>query len=145
MKPIKKSVQPSLYFIAVLFLVFSFNSCAQKIVFNNSTVVPAAQGKVKVKKDNNNNFVVSVNIIHLTDPSRLQPSKTTYVVWMETKDNGIKNIGQINSSSSLLSSTLKGSLTTVTPFSPTKIFITAENDGNIQHPGDQTILSTNSF
>jgi hypothetical protein len=63
---------------------------------------------------------------------------------METEQEPVKNIGQINSSSSLLSKRLKGSFETVSSIKPTKIFITAEDDGTIQYPGTQ-ILTTTSF
>lgn len=54
---------------------------------------------------------------------------------METEDASVKNIGQIKSDSKFLSSKLKASFETVTPFKPTKIFITAEDNANVQYPG----------
>ncbi|WP_018617107.1 hypothetical protein [Segetibacter koreensis] len=54
---------------------------------------------------------------------------------METEHNGTKNIGRLNTSSGLFSSTLKSSLTTTTPYKPTAIFITGEDDSNVQYPG----------
>ncbi|QEC70319.1 hypothetical protein FRZ67_21510 [Panacibacter ginsenosidivorans] len=121
------------------------NSCSRKVSFNNSSVVPAAEGSVKVKKDKNSNYAISINIERLADASRLQPAREYYVVWIETENNGIKNIGQLKSSSSLFSNALKGSLETVTSFKPKKVFITAENNTNIQYPGEQVVLSTNNF
>ncbi|MGI4021188.1 MAG: hypothetical protein ACRYFA_06755 [Janthinobacterium lividum] len=123
-------------------LTFSLSSCSKKLTFVTSTVVPAAEGSAKIKKDDNKNKVVEVKVIHLTNPSRLQPAKKTYVVWMVTENNGTKNIGQLQSNSGLFSSTLKGELTTVTPYNPKKIFITAEDDAAIQFPGTQVVLTT---
>lgn len=132
--------------IALLFSVTVFlQSCAKKIMFTNSLIVPAAEGTVKVKKDNNNNYNIDLNLIRLAEPSRLNPAKAIYIVWMETETNGIKNIGQLKTSSGLLSKTLKSSLTTVTAFKPTKIFITAEDDASVQYPAGQTVLATNNF
>lgn len=128
---------------AMMFLFFS--SCARKISFQTSTVVPAAEGTVKVKKDKNNNYRISVAISNLAEPTRLQPSKNTYVVWMDTDNNRIKNIGQINSSTGFLSQKLKASFETVSSFKPIKIFITAEDDAAIQYPGMQVVLSTDHF
>ena len=68
----------------------------------------------------------------------------TYVVWMETDETYVKNIGQINTSTGLLSKRLKSSFTTVSSIKPTKIFITAEEDGSIQYPGT-TVLTTANF
>lgn len=131
--------------IAGAMMVFYFSSCARKVSFQTSSVVPAAQGKVKVKKDDNNNYGIKISISNLAEPDRLQPPKKTYVVWMETPDNGTKNIGQINSSKGFLSSKLKASFETVSSFKPVKIFITAEDDAAIQYPGMEVILSTSNF
>ncbi|MBC7749635.1 MAG: hypothetical protein H7Z76_13860 [Methylotenera sp.] len=116
-----------------------------KYNFSTSSVVPAAEGSVKVKKDNNNNYSINLDIKRLADPQRLSPAKKMYVVWMETEQNGRKNIGQLKTSSGLLSSTLTSSLQTVSTFEPTGFFITAEDDANIQYPGGQKVLSTGSL
>ncbi len=129
----------------VLFISLSLASCAKKIRFSTSTVVPAAQGSVKVKKDNNNNYNIDLSIIRLADPQRLTPPKNSYAVWIETEQNGTKNIGGLNTSGSLLSKTLKSSLKTVTPFKPTRIFITAEDNTSVQYPGSQVVLTTERF
>ncbi len=124
--------------------VFIFESCARKIAFQASTIVPGAEGTVKMKKDNNSNYTIHVELSNLAEPSKLEPAMKTYVIWMETEQEPVKNIGQINSSSSFLSKRLKGSFETVSSIKPTRIFITAENDGTIQYPGTQ-ILTTTSF
>jgi len=125
-------------------MIFAISSCAQKIRFNNSSVVPAAEGTVKIKKDNNKNYSIDIDVIHLADPKRLSPSKELYVVWMETDNTMAKNIGLIKSSSSILSSTLRGAINTVSSVKPTKIFITAEDNADVQSPGE-VILTTSSF
>lgn len=125
----------------ILFL----QSCSQKISFATSSVVPAAEGSVKVKKDKNENYNIDLSVMRLADPKRLDPSKKMYIVWADTRLNGVKNMGQLNTSSSFLSSTLRSSLKTVSPYKPTRIFITAENDAAIQYPGSQVILSTGNF
>jgi hypothetical protein len=131
--------------IAAAMMLFFFSSCARKISFQTSTVVPAAEGTVKVKKDKNDNYRVSLAISNLAEPKRLQPAKNTYVIWMDTDNNRIKNIGQINTSTGFLSSKLKASFETVSSFKPIKIFITAEDDAAIQYPGMQVVLSTGNF
>lgn len=125
--------------------VFTFGACAKKIYFTTSAVEPAAVGKVKLRKDNNGNYIVDVSITHLASPKRLSPPKDVYVVWMETENYGMKNIGRINSRTGFLSSTLKGSLRAVTSFKPSKVFITAENEGDIRHPGTPVVLTTEGF
>ena len=128
-----------------LVMLLSFNSCAKKITFQNSSVVPAARGKVTVDKDNNKNYVVKIKIDDLAEVDRLNPSRKAYVVWMETDESLVKNIGQIKSDTKFISSKLKASFETVTAFKPTKIFITAEDNADAQYPGSQLILETNRF
>ena len=130
--------------IGIVFLTLFFQSCATKYVFNNSSVVPAAEGQVQVTKDKNNNYKVVLDVKRLADPKRLSPSKEVYVVWMETEQDGIKNIGQLKTSSSLLSHELKSSLKTASSSKPVSFFITAEDNAGIQNPEGQEVLSTNS-
>ncbi len=131
---------------ALFFTTAVLQSCGTtKYKFSTSSVVPAAEGSVKVKKDKNNNYNIDLSVMRLADPKRLSPAKATYVVWIDTQNNGTKNIGQLKTSSSMISSTLKSSLKTVTPFKPVRIFITAEDDANIQYPGGQVVLNTSNF
>jgi hypothetical protein len=131
--------------IAAVGVLFYFSSCARKVNFQTSSVVPAARGDVKVKKDKNNNYSIQVSLYNLSEPKRLEPSKAAYVVWMETTENVTKNIGQINSSTGFLSNKLKASFETVSATKPTRIFLTAEDDAGIQYPGTQVIMTTNDF
>jgi hypothetical protein len=126
-------------------IIFFFTSCAKKAMFQTSTIVPAARGYVKVSKDNNKNYVIKVELTNLAEVKRLTPPKSTYVVWLVTEEDITRNIGQIKSSSSMLSSKLKASFETVSSNKPTKIFITAEDDGNVQFYGSQIVLTTNKF
>lgn len=127
------------------FIIISFYSCARKTTFVTSPAVPAARGNVKVKKDNNNNYQVKIKLSGLAEASRLEPAKQVYVVWMETDENLTKNLGRINSSSGLLSNSLKASFETVTAFRPVKIYLTAEDDANVLYPGTHVIISTSNF
>lgn len=133
--------------IGLLFLglLIPFQSCSKKIKFETSSVVPAARGDVKVSKNSNKNYVIKINFTNLAEVDRLDPPKKTYVIWMVTDQKYTKNIGQIKSGSSMMSSKLKADFETATPFKPVKIFITAEDDGNVQYPGMYTVLSTSNF
>jgi len=146
MKKVKTGQVKKIFLMATagLLLLF-FNSCAKKISFQISSVVPAAKGTVKVSKDKNQNYNITLSISNLAEPARLQPSKKTYVVWMVTEMNSSKNIGQINTSTGFLSSKLKANFETVSSFKPVKIFITAEDDADIIYPGMQMVLTTNNF
>jgi len=131
--------------IVVIGLSVPFQSCSKKIEFEKSPVVPAARGVVKISKNSNKNYIIKIKFDNLAEVDRLEPPKNTYVVWMVTDQKSTKNIGQIKSSSSMMSSKLKADFETATPFKPVKIFITAEDDGNVEYPGMYTVLSTNNF
>jgi hypothetical protein len=131
--------------LVILLLLSSLASCSKKTNFLTSPVVPAARGYVKINNDKNKNYVIQVQIVDLAEVQRLQPPKQTYVIWMVTEEDLTKNIGQIKSSTGMLSKQLKASFESVSSFKPTKIFITAEDDPGIQFPGTQVVLSTDTF
>ncbi len=137
-----KNFVSGLSFLLFLFIGFSLASCTRKLTFAVSPVVPAVSGSVKIKKSSNDNFVVRVKVLHLAPPERLTPPKDVYVVWMETKRNSIKNIGMIKSSTGLFSNTLKGEIQALSTLKPTSVFITAEDNGRVQYPGNQVVLRT---
>ncbi len=143
-----KSISRGKTFFAVLFaalIVFSFGSCGKKISFMNSSVVPAARGDVKISRDHNRNYVTNLDIFNLAESTRLIPSRSTYVVWLMFEDATVKNVGQIKSTTGFLNKNLKASFKAVSATKPTKVFITAEDDGSVQNPASQVVLSTDSF
>ncbi|OSZ77533.1 hypothetical protein CAP36_14230 [Chitinophagaceae bacterium IBVUCB2] len=144
---IRKIVTPKFLFslIVLIAAIILFNSCSKKIAFQISPVTPAAEGFVKVKQDNNKNYAIDIELTNLAAPDRLQPPYKIYIVWMESNEAPVKNIGQINSSSNWLSGKLKASFETVSPNKPTRIFITGEDDNNTQYPGSTMVLSTPNF
>lgn len=142
----KKNISRRIVTITTIFALAIFiSSCAKKIVFQPSEIVPAATGKVKLKKDNNNNYSINLEVKNLADSKRLTPPQNTYVVWIMTKENGVKNLGQIKSSSGFLSGKRTASLKAISPFEPTRVFITAERNNDIPYPGTQEVLTTRNF
>lgn len=128
------------------FLAFFASACSSKTVpFATSTVVPGAEGTVKVKKDDNQNYLIELDIDHLAPSQSLTPPRKFYVAWMETKENGTKNIGQVTSSKGMFSKARKASLSTVSTFKPIRIYITAEENGSIETPGGIVVMTTDSF
>lgn len=122
-----------------------FSACATKVPFQYSAEAPAARGNVKVKKDGNNNYAISIELTNLSEENRLVAPKTAYVVWMTSGSDYAKNLGRISSSSSMMSKTLKASFETISSEKPTKIFITSEEDGNATYPSNSIILTTTNF
>jgi hypothetical protein len=126
----------------IIVIVSVITSCAKKVQFQNSQIEPAAEGSVKVDKDGNDNYSIDLSVLHLPEPERLTPPKTTYMVWMETAQNGTQKIGQLKTSSGTFSRTMKSSLSSTTPFEPTSFFITAEDNGEASEPGNMIVLKT---
>lgn len=134
---------PSFRLLASACLLVAFlSSCAKPTTFLTSTVVPAAEGTIKLKKDSNKNYVIMIKMTNLAEVERLQPPKKAYVVWMENEEGRAKNLGQINSTHELISNKLKASFETVSPFKPTKIYITAEDETNVNFPSSMVILQS---
>jgi hypothetical protein len=131
--------------IVTTIMIFSLTSCAVRMPFSTTSVAPAAEGQVKVKRDNNENYFIKISVSNLVEVERLQPPKQTYVVWMRSDQEHTENIGQLNSSKGFLSKQLKASFETVSSSRPIEIYITAENDGSTGYPSDQIVLKTDRF
>jgi hypothetical protein len=147
MKTQKKgsSIKSIILVVGMLLMIIPLTSYAKKYPFLNSSIVPGAKGYVKVKKDKNKNYLVKVEVSDLAKIERVNSSKTTYVVWMETDEGHAENMGQLKSSTGFLSKRHNASLETVSPFKPVKVFITTENGTNVRYPGEQEVLSTENF
>lgn len=70
--------------------------------------------------------------------SRLNPPKNNYSVWSITDGGMTKNIGQL-----INKNAKKAVLKTVTPFDAKEIFITAEEEGNLNYPAGTEISRRN--
>jgi hypothetical protein len=132
--------------IVSLVFLFSFllslSSCSTKYVFATSSSVPAAQGWVKVKSDNNKNYSINLQVKMLAEPGKLTPPKAQYIVWIGTDNENSVNIGRLNSHDTFFSSMLEGSLKTTTPIKPKGFFITAENESSSVYSGGMVVLTT---
>jgi hypothetical protein len=108
-------------------------------------LVKVVYGNIQIKNDKNNNQSIKISITNLAEPERLTPPKKMYMVWMETDETFIKNLGQIKTSDGIFSKALKATFKTVTTFKPTRVFITAEDDENTTYPAEVRVLSTEKF
>jgi len=115
--------------IIILAAMLFLSSCASTEKFPVSTVAPAADITAVKKLDKNNNYAIEVTAKNLASVDRIAPLKKTYVVWIVTKNEGVKNIGQL-SVKNAKTSTLKS----LTPFDFNEVFITAEEQGDITYP-----------
>ena len=141
----RSGIIKSLIIVTILALTGTITSCAKKVNFQQSSVVPGADGTVRVKQDGNDNYNIKVTIKDLATVDRLESSKDTYVVWMDTRQGTTENLGQLISSSGLFSSQKTASLETVSSYEPVRIFVTAEQGRNVNYPGREIVLTTDSF
>ncbi len=132
-------------FLSLSVLLIVGTSCSSKTTFLTSTVVPAAEGTIQWKKDSNDNYVITLKMVNLAEVERLQPPKKAYVVWMENNEGRAKNLGQINSFHETFTKKLKASFETVSSFKPTKVFITAEDEANVEYPSSMIVLQSKAI
>lgn len=132
-------------FVSLSLVLLVGSSCAHKTTFQTSTVVPAAEGTIEWKKDSNDNYVITIKMVNLAEVERLEPPKKAYVVWMENQEGRPKNLGQINSSHETFTKKLKASFQTVSSFKPTKIYITAEDESNVNFPSSMIVLQSKAI
>jgi hypothetical protein len=142
MKILKQNIFSGILMVTLLFFI---TSCGINESFLRSSVVPAATGYVKVKKDENQNYAIKLKVNDLAESDRLQSSKKMYVVWMQTENGNFENLGQLQTSTGFMSKQRTASMETVSTHKPVRFFITAENEQNVQFPDRETILTTAIF
>ncbi|GHB78297.1 hypothetical protein [Persicitalea jodogahamensis] len=129
--------------IALLFFIaLTLGACSSKMTFQDSSVVPAASGDVKVKKDKNNNYQITVNVANLAEPKKLTPSRNVYIVWMDSDRSITKKLGQIKVGSGMFSKALTGEINVTEAEKPDRVFITAEDNADTMSPSTEVVLTT---
>ncbi len=106
--------------------------------FDRSWIVPRATARIIVKHPDDQRYEIIIKMRRLMPPEQLKTPKHSYVVWMDAGKDGIKNIGQLK----VTSEDRRDVLRAETPFRPEKIFITAEDNADIQTPVGQVVLTT---
>lgn len=89
---------------------------------------------MKSFKGGNGNSKLTLKAKYLTSPERLTPARRVYIIWLQTKDNGLINLGQLETDSSS-----KVSFETITPYEPNEVFITAEDNAALKYLTGQKI------
>lgn len=101
----------------------------------NSALVPAATGDVHTDNDPNGNTGVHVTVDHLARPHDLQPSYSSYVVWVQPQNQPPVNVGELH-----VDDHLQGKLDTTTPYKKFDVFVTAENDPRAAIPSGPQVM-----
>ncbi|MBA4259493.1 MAG: hypothetical protein C0446_10040 [Chitinophaga sp.] len=123
------------FFVLTLFVAFA--SCATTAKFPVSSVVPAAEITAKKKTDDNKNNTLEITARNLASPDRLVPAGTNYSIWVVSKGQGTKNVGQL-----LVTNGDKASFKTTTAFDFDEVFITVENQSDLSYPTGVEISRT---
>lgn len=110
-------------------LIALLSSCATQIKFPTSSVVPAATISAKKSVDKQKNISLEITAENLASAERLDPPGNNYSIWIVTKDHEVKNLGQLN-----IENAKKTVYTVVTPYDFDEIFITVEDQGDLDYP-----------
>lgn len=122
---------------AVSMFLIGLGGCAKEVRLPFSTELPAAMGEARISRDDNGNTVVNLKVEHFAPPQRLQPPRQVYVVWLESPDHEMHNLGQLR-----VNDDLKGELESKTPYEVFRIIITAEDYATAAQPGPQVVMRT---
>ena len=109
----------------------------QTWTMNTAESVPAAIGTVKVAEEKDGNTKVKVEVEHLAAPADVKAAASTYVVWLKPDSGTAQNVGALT-----VDKDRKGKLETKTAFKDFQVFVTAEEDANVTHPSQTTVMAT---
>lgn len=125
--------------LSIFFLfLFSLGACSKKYTFPTSTITPAADGQVKVKKQKGGIYSFETKVESLANPSRLTPSRDHYIVWAQNEAGEFQNLGTMELSKKNRA-TLEGALM----YKPLYFIVTAEDVRNTNVPNlEQTIFKS---
>ena len=110
-------------------LIIALSSCNVFVKFPISDITPAADILAKKGTDNQKNFTLEIVAENLAKAERLNPPGKNYIVWVQTKDVGIKNVGQLT-----VDNSKKTTFSATTPFDFYEVFITVEDQGDLTYP-----------
>jgi hypothetical protein len=126
-------------FSAVLLFVLALLSGAalgaKTFPLTSSQAVPAAAGKIEVKKDKNGNNEVTIKTEHLAQPGMLTPPASTYVIWFQEQNGEPMNQGNLK-----VGKSLKSEFKATTHFANFDVSVTAEGDPMTKSPSGQVVL-----
>lgn len=124
--------------LSVVFLACALaaSGCASApLMFENSSVLPAADPRATISQDENLNHLVEIQVEHMAQASRLSPPRMVYVVWAEGEEGRILPLGQLR-----VNEDRKGAFRGVTALDRFRILISAEVDPQASHPSQPYML-----
>ena len=108
----------------------------KKVQMMSGTVTPGAQGTVTVHTSGNNNVKLDIKVKNLANPASLTPPENVYVLWVQPPGQPPQNQAEIK-----VNGDENGGLNTETSFKRFKVFITGEQNAQVQQPQGPQVLS----
>jgi hypothetical protein len=118
-----------------LALIWPFGG-GRKVQMMAGTTTPGANATITIKTSNNRNTALDIKAQNLAAPSSLTPAENVYVVWIQPPGQNAQNAGQLR-----VNQNEQGELHTETAYKRFKVFITAEQNAQVQEPIGPSILS----
>jgi len=119
----------------ILMAVMALTGCAG-IQMSTSPTMPASEAKAKFSVTKNDNTGIVLTVKHLAHPEKLTPPANFYVVWTHDANGAApQNIGIMK-----IDKDLNGRLDAETPLHSFDLFVTAENNGQVQQPTGQHLI-----
>jgi hypothetical protein len=122
--------------IGLVFFGLSCLAAASDFPLTADPSIPAATGKVHLRKDKNGNLKFKIEVYHLAKPDALTPSRQSYVVWTQVRGQDPENRGVLK-----VNDKLEGNFEETVSNEKFEIFITAENNSRAEVPSEPKLLT----
>lgn len=119
-------------------LTAALGGCATTYVMASDPAVPFAKGEVDATFEQNGNGRMLVKVEHLGEAGRLDPSATTYVVWIKPEKSDAPKV--VNMGALKVDADYRGELEFVTPYEKFEVMITPEKRGDVPEPTGRHVL-----
>ena len=124
--------------LAAVVMVAAGGGCATPpmLTIKGTPMAPAAIAHLSYQRDQNRNTQVDLRVDHLAPPPKIDPSLTTYVVWVapifggQYEPRGALQVDQNRS----------GAIRFITPLDRFKVVVTAENNPMVHQPGPRVVM-----
>lgn len=119
-------------------LLLGTTAVACKTTVQTATEAPAlgSDAKIVAKKNKTGTYVVSIDVMNLAPPPRLDAESTTFVVWLVTKDTPAVRAGAL----AYDEGDRRGLLEATSPNARFNVLITLERDASPLSPSGKGIL-----
>lgn len=133
-------MQASVITVVTFCLLASAGCATHKVRFEGSPLLPAADAKVEIRTDQNQNTLVELKLRYVAPAEKLWPPKNVYVVWAQSEEGEIFQLGQLR-----VNEEREGHLNATTALDRLRLLITAEEEPRPEKPSLPYVLATDYF